>query len=140
VEDAAAFIEQGHGLAQDFAAGGRNFADADQVGWAVALLIGSIGRLLDDVSHHCPAVVHLNADVVGVEVVLGAHHGVAPWSWAAGGRPVGERRQAAISEKRGDHNADLICAAGCLNGPLTGVIWCEATIGTRGDNPYGAKT
>lgn len=78
VEDAVAFVEQGDGFgAHDLSVGSGDFLDADRVGWGAALLIGSIGRLLDDVSHHAAAEVEFDHHVVGVEIIAGADDGQA---------------------------------------------------------------
>jgi hypothetical protein len=51
----------------------------------------AFGRLLDHFSRHVATEIDFNHNVVGVEVVVAAHHGLAPLRRASNHGPVSER-------------------------------------------------
>jgi hypothetical protein len=116
VQDAIAFIQERRGLTtRRFAAAGSDFSNLDHAasdGTTFAALMHAFGGLSDHVGRHRPAIVHLNADVVGVKVVVRLDHDIAPLGLTRCDRSVGKHREPAIIEQRRDEGADFVFAAG----------------------------
>jgi hypothetical protein len=113
VQDAIAFIQERRGLT--FCRGWHDFSNLDHaasVGTRFAALMHAFGGLSDHVGRHRPAIVHLNADVVGVKVVVRLDHDIAPLGLTRCDRSVGKHREPAVVEQRRDDGADFVFAAG----------------------------
>src|SRR5262245_24267151 len=109
---ATLFVEQADRLCtHDLAARSYDFIDADQGVWSAASLHGALGCLLDDVRGHVAAEVALNHHIVGVKVIMRAHHCVAPLARTAGYGAVSQDAETAIGQARRDDDADFVRAA-----------------------------
>jgi hypothetical protein len=66
-----------------------DFLDADEIGHPRPLRPGALRSPLDHLRRHGAAEIDLDHDVIGVKIVVGAHHGVAPLGRAPATGPVG---------------------------------------------------
>src|SRR5215831_18662426 len=76
----------------------RDLLDSYHVRVAPAALVHAFGGLLDHFGCHIATEVYFDHDIVGVEVVMAAHHRLAPYRRAAARGPISQHREPAVVE------------------------------------------
>ena len=71
--------------------------------------------LLDHFGRHVATEVDFDHNVVGVEVIMATHHGLAPLRRASNRGPVSEHGKSAVVEQRRSDDANLVAAAGRID-------------------------